>query len=97
MNLSRENPRLFSKRGLLSVFGYALGCALWYTSLSFWLTAGVDLGGGDIRVAQHFLDGAQIRTVLQQVGGKGVAQRMGSNVLLDPRLLLVVLDELPEA
>ena len=39
MNLSRENPRLFLSRGLLSVFGYALGCALWYTSLSFWLTS----------------------------------------------------------
>ena len=48
-------------------------------------------------MTQHLLDGAQIRTVLQQVGGKRVAQRMGGDVLLDTRFLLVVLDELPEA
>ena len=48
-------------------------------------------------MAQHGLDGAQVRPVLQQVGGEGVAQGVGCDVLLDPRLLLVELDELPEA
>ena len=46
----------------------------------------VDLGGGDIGVAQHLLNGAQVRPILQQMGGKGVAQGMGGNVLVDLRL-----------
>ena len=58
---------------------------------------GVYLGGRDVRVAQHLLDGTQVRTVLQQVGGEGVAQGVGRDVLLDARLLLIVLDELPKA
>ena len=58
---------------------------------------GVDLGGRNVRVAQHLLDGTQVRTVLQQVGGEGVAQGVGRDVLLDARLLLIVLDELPKA
>ena len=38
---------------------------------------GVYLGGGDIRMAQHLLNGAQVRPVFQQMGGEGVAQGMG--------------------
>ena len=38
---------------------------------------GVDLGGGDVRVAQHFLDGPEVRAVFQQVRRKGVAQGVG--------------------
>ena len=38
---------------------------------------GVDLGGTDIRVAEQFLDPAQIATRLQQMAGKAVAKRMG--------------------
>ena len=45
-------------------------------------------------MAQHLLDGAQIRPVLQQMGGKGVAEGMGRDVLFDPRLFLIVLNEL---
>ena len=48
-------------------------------------------------MAQHLLDGAQIRPVLQQMGGKGVAEGMGRDVLFDPRLFLIVLNELPKA
>ena len=54
---------------------------------------GVDLGGGDVRVAQHHLERAQIRPVFQQVGRKGVAQGVGGDVLLNPRLFLIVLDD----
>ena len=32
-------PPAFLSRGLRFRFGYALGCALWYTSFSFWLTS----------------------------------------------------------
>ena len=57
---------------------------------------GINLGGRDVRMAQHLLNGAQIRPVLQQVGGEGVAQGVGRDVLFNLRLLLIVLDDLPE-
>ncbi len=34
---------------------------------------GIDLGRRDVGVAQHGLDRPQVRTVVQQVGGKGMA------------------------
>ena len=37
----------------------------------------IDLGGGDVRMAQHFLNGAQIRPVFQQMHRKGMAQGVG--------------------
>lgn len=33
----------------------------------------VDLGGGDVGVAEHFLDGAEVGAVVQEMGGEGVA------------------------
>ena len=36
----------------------------------------VDFRGGDSLVSQHGLNGAQVRTPFQQVGGKGVAERV---------------------
>ena len=38
------------------------------------LDMGVDLGGGDIGVAEHFLDGAEVGAVLEEVGCEGVTQ-----------------------
>ncbi len=35
---------------------------------------GVDLGGGDVGVAEQGLDNAQVGAAFQQVGGEGVAQ-----------------------
>ena len=58
---------------------------------------GVDLGGGDIRMPQHLLNGTEIRSVFQQMDGEGVAQGVGGDILLDAGGLLVVLDDLPEA
>lgn len=40
---------------------------------------GVDLGRGDVGVAQQGLDDAQVGAALQQVGGEGVAQDMGAD------------------
>ncbi len=40
---------------------------------------GVNLGGGNIRVPQHDLDGTQVGTALQKVAGK----RMSNNVRAD--------------
>jgi len=41
---------------------------------------GIALGGAEALVAEEFLDGAQIRALLKQVGTEGVAQRVGVNV-----------------
>ena len=42
------------------------------------------LGGGDVRMSQHFLDRGQIGAVLQKMGGKGMPQSVGGDLLLDP-------------
>ena len=57
----------------------------------------IDLSGGDIAVAHHFLDGMEIRTVFKQMGGKAMAQGVRRNILVDVCLLLIALDDLPEA
>ena len=35
---------------------------------------GVDLGGGEVGVAEEFLDGAEIVVVFEEVGGEAVAE-----------------------
>ena len=58
---------------------------------------GIDLGGRNVRVSQHLLDGVEIRAVFQQMGGKGVAQGVRGDFCLNSGLLLIVLDDLPKA
>ena len=48
-------------------------------------------------MAQHLLNGAQIRAIFQKVDGKRVAKCMGGNVFFNTRFLLIVLDDLPKA
>ena len=48
---------------------------------------GVDLGGGDVGVAEEFLDDAEVGAVLEQVGGEGVAQEVRVDVLVEAGLL----------
>ena len=50
---------------------------------------GVNLGGGNICVSQHLLNGTQIRAIFQKMGRKGVTQGMGGNILVDLGLLLI--------
>ena len=57
----------------------------------------VDLRRGNVCVAQHLLNGAQVGTVFEQMHGKRVAQRVRRDVLRDAGGLLIVLDDLPEA
>ncbi len=57
----------------------------------------IDLGGRDICMAQHFLNGFQIRTVFQQVDSKGMPQGVRGNVLVDACLILIAFDNLPKA
>ena len=37
---------------------------------------GVDLGGGEVGVAEHLLDRAEVGAALEQVGGEAVAERV---------------------
>ena len=37
---------------------------------------GIDLSGGDVGVAEEFLDGADIVAGFEEVGGEGVATRL---------------------
>ena len=44
---------------------------------------GVDFGGADVGMAQHFLNDAQVGAVGEQVAGEGVAQRVRVDILMD--------------
>ena len=54
----------------------------------------VDLRGGNVAVAEHLLDGAQISAVFKQMGRKAVAERVRRDILFDVRLFLIMLDDL---
>ena len=58
---------------------------------------GVDLRGGDVRVAEHFLDDPKIRIAFEQVAREGVAEKMGVDSFLDASPLACLSDELPDA
>ena len=58
---------------------------------------GVHMCGGYIRMSQHFLYRMDVRTVFQQMRCKGMAQGVGSDILLYACLFLVVLHYFPEA
>lgn len=45
---------------------------------------GIDLCRGNVGVAQHRLDRAEIRAAFQKVSGKGMAQGVRADSLLDP-------------
>ena len=45
----------------------------------------VDLGGGDVGMAQHDLYGPQIGAALQEVAGEGVPDGVRADVVLDAR------------
>ena len=51
------------------------------------IDVGIYFRRADVLVPQHGLDNTQVGTVFQQVGGKGVAERVGADNLPDSRLL----------
>src|SRR4051794_39444947 len=57
----------------------------------------VDLRRGDVRVAEHLLQGAQVAPSGQQVGGEGVAEGVRAHLVLEPGRARVALDDLVEA
>ena len=59
---------------------------------------GIDLGGGDVGMAQHLLDAAEIGAVVDQVGGEGVPEHVGGQPLgIQTRLDREILESLGEA
>ena len=54
----------------------------------------VDLGCGDALVTQHLLDGAQVGTALEQVGGETVAQGVGADDLAHSGQFTQLLDDM---
>lgn len=63
---------------------------------AFLVDVGVDLGGRDVGVAEEFLNDAEIGTVLEEVGGEGVAKEVGVDVLVNAGLLSAIFDDLPD-
>ena len=59
----------------------------------FAVEVGIDLGGGDTFMAEHFLNGAKVGAAFYQVGGEGMAKRMGGDVLADPGVFDEVFEE----
>jgi hypothetical protein len=58
---------------------------------------GINLGGGDIGVAQQLLDDPQVRAVAQQMCGKGMPQQMRVDVHIHPRVQGDPFQDLPDA
>ena len=54
-----------------------------FTSESVPVDMCIDFSGGDGFMSQHALDGPQIGAAFQQMGGEGVAERMGTDILGD--------------
>lgn len=49
----------------------------------------VDFGGGNLFVSEHHLDGAEVGSSLEQMGGKSVAEGVGADLLLNASLLCI--------
>lgn len=58
----------------------------------FAVEMGIDFGGGDAFVSQHFLYGAQVGAALYQVGGERMAETMGRYDFADTGFLHQVFD-----
>ena len=54
---------------------------------------GVNLGGGDVGVAEHGLHGADVGAVHEEVGGEAVTEGVGGDVFRDAGLFCVGLDD----
>lgn len=54
---------------------------------------GVDLGGGDVGVTKHRLNGADVGAVHKQVGGERMAQGMGADVFGDTGKTSIFFDD----
>lgn len=58
---------------------------------------GIDLGGGDIGVAEHHLHGTKVRTMGEKMGSKGMAEHVRRDAFADTGGDSHFLEDLPEA
>src|SRR5690606_15672850 len=72
----RQNPGIYASGCYASASAARMGLAIAFQQ-SVGIDSGMDLGGGKAGMAQQFLNGAQVATLAQQMGRKGMAQRMG--------------------
>jgi len=64
---------------------------------AFLIDVGVDLSGGDIGVAEEFLDDSEVGAVFEKVGGEGVAQEVRVDVLVDAGTFGAFFDDLADS
>ncbi len=57
----------------------------------------VNLGGRDVRMTEHHLEGAQVSSACQHVRGKGVAHCLGTDCLANSALASHFANDLPKA
>lgn len=56
----------------------------------------VDLGCCDLRVSKHLLDTSQVRSVAEEVSGKGVSKSMGCDRGVESCSFRVAFDDIPD-
>lgn len=63
----------------------------------FLVEVGVDLGGGDVGVAEEFLNHTQVGAAFEEVGGEGVAEEVRVDFVGESGLFGTLLDDLAHA
>ena len=58
---------------------------------------GIDLGRRDVRMAEQKLDYPEVGAMVEQVGGEGVAQRVGREGFGNARFCRMALDQVSES
>lgn len=90
---------LFRRYKLGVVFSFVMFLICFGVELLMYLAevgvgdVGVDLSGGDVGVAEHGLDGANVGAVHEEVGGEAVAEGVGGDVFCDAGFFGVELDD----
>jgi len=60
------------------------------------IDVGVDLGRGNIGMAEHFLDDAQIGAIAEEMGSETVSQEMWINIFLQAGMSRMFFHNLPD-
>ena len=87
----KQSEILFQRKFRNSGAGVKLTVHLLQTAL---VHMGVNLGRGDVGMAEHFLNYPQVGPMIQEVRGKGMPQQMRMDVLLDPSGPSALFDDL---
>ena len=96
----KKNAKKYGKLGLF--VGFSFGCFVsWvmfddFTPQTMGVHVGVYFGGSDAFMSQHALDGTQVGSAFQQVGGEGMPEGVGADVLLKPGGIGQLFDEMED-